>query len=415
MPLVKPFCALKPAKHLQASVVTRPLENYSTGEIKQIAAENPNSFLHLINPELDNPYLRGTKQELIYKKISENLESFIEHGVIVKQEEPAMYVYRVIHDGLIQTGIWTLTHIEDYLNGGIKKHESTVAQRERSLAEYLQQTGIDANPVLITYHWNAVIEKLISKYLELSPELDFVLADESRHQIWAITNEKDLASMIAAFAAIPYVYIADGHHRIASMAKMGQHKQALNADKHTGREAYNYFTTVYMNTEEVKVLEFNRLVRDLGGLTANEFIKQLHKSFTMEKSLTGAIKPLELHTIGMYLDREWYRLVPKKGIYDEHDPVAVLDVSILQHFILDPVLKIQDPRADVRIAFEGGRTSIADLQDKVDSGRYALAFTLFPVSVDQVIAVADAKGVMPPKSTWVEPKFLTGLLTSYFN
>ncbi|TCD01427.1 DUF1015 domain-containing protein [Pedobacter psychroterrae] len=415
MPLVKPFCALKPAKHLQASVVTRPLENYSAKEIKQIAAENPDSFLHLINPELDNPYLRGTKQELIYKKISENLESFIEHSILVKQDEPAIYVYRVIHDGLTQTGIWTLTHIADYLNGGIKKHESTVAQREKSLAEYLQQTGIDANPVLITYHSDAVIEALVNKYVGLGPELNFVLSDESRHQVWAITDEGDLTAVISAFATMPYVYIADGHHRIASMAKMGQHKQALNADKHTGREAYNYFTTVYMNTAEVKVLEFNRLVRDLGGLTVNEFVTLLDESFIVEKSLTDAITPLELHTIGMYLDRQWYRLIPKKGIYDEHDPVAVLDVSILQNFILDPLLKIQDPRANVRITFEGGRTSIADLQDKVDSGMYAVAFTLFPVSVDQVIAVADAKGVMPPKSTWVEPKFLTGLLTNYFN
>lgn len=414
MPLVKPFCALKPAKHLQARVVTRPLENYSTGEIKQIAAENPDSFLHLINPELDNPYLRGTKQELIYKKISENLESFIEHSILVKQDEPAIYVYRVIHDGLTQTGIWTLTHIEDYLNGGIKKHESTVAQRERSLAEYLQQTGIDANPVLITYHADAVIEALINKYVGLSPELDFVLSDESRHQVWAITDKSDLTTVISAFAALPYVYIADGHHRIASMAKMGQHKQALNADKHTGREAYNYFTTVYMNTAEVKVLEFNRLVRDLGDLTANEFVALLDKSFIVEKS-SAVVKPDELHTIGMYLDRQWYRLIARNGIYDEGNPVAVLDVSLLQNFILDPLLKIQDPRADVRITFEGGRTSIADLQEKVDSGRYALAFTLFPVSVDQVIAVADAKGVMPPKSTWVEPKFLTGLLTNYFN
>ncbi|RZK78368.1 MAG: DUF1015 domain-containing protein [Pedobacter sp.] len=414
MPLVKPFCALKPAKHLQASVVTRPLENYSAGDIKRIAAENLESFLHLINPELDNPYLRGTKQELIYKKISDNLDSFIEHSILVKQDKPAVYVYRVIHDGLTQTGIWTLTHIEDYLNGGIKKHESTVAKREQSLAEYLQQTGIDANPVLITYHREEKIEKLISKYLTFTPELDFVLVDESRHQVWAITDEKDLASMISAFAEVQFVYIADGHHRIASMAKMGQHKQVLNADKHTGTEAYNYFTSVYMNTTEVKVLEFNRLVRDLGNLTANEFVGLVEKSFLVEKS-SVVVKPGELHTFGMYLDGQWYRLIARRGTYDEGNPVAVLDVSILQNFILDPVLKIHDPRADIRITFEGGRTSIGDLQCKVDSGIYAVAFTLFPVSVEQVIAVADAKGVMPPKSTWVEPKFLTGLLTSYFN
>ena len=229
-----------------------------------------------------------------------------------------------------------------------------------------------------------------------------------------IDEEQDIDAMVDAFGSIPYVYIADGHHRIASMAKMGIHKQLLNAHKHTGTESYNYFTTVYMNTEQVKVLEFNRLVRDLGDLSAVEFMSLLKASFIVEKS-QHAVKPAELHSIGMYFDKSWFRLTPRKETYDEQDPVALLDVSILQNLILGPILNIQDPRADARITFEGGRVPIAALQDKVDNGLYAIAFTLFPVSIDQVIAVADVKGVMPPKSTWVEPKFLTGLLTHYFN
>lgn len=414
MPLIKPFCALKPAQHLQASVVTRPLENYSVAELKSISAQNSNSFLHLINPELENPYLRGTRQELIYKQISENLESFLEHSVLVKQNVPAIYVYRVTHDDLVQTGIWTLTHIDDYLQGRIKKHESTVARREILLADYLQQTGLDANPVLVTYQPNEVVEQLTDKYVNIVPELDFVLPDRSRHQVWVIDDETDLAAMVNAFRSIPHVYIADGHHRIASMAKMGIHKKVLNAQKHTGTEAYNYFTTVYMNTEQVKVLEFNRLIKDLGDLSADEFMALLSVSFIVEKTST-VVKPTQLHSIGMYFDHSWYQLTPRRETFDERDPVAVMDVSILQDLILNPILKIHDPRADTRISFEGGRIPIAELQNKVDSGQYSIAFTLFPVSVDQVIAVADVEGVMPPKSTWVEPKFLTGLLTHYFN
>lgn len=414
MPTIKPFCALKPAVNLQGQVVTRPLENYSTGEARLIASENEHSFLHLIDPELDNPYLRGTRQELIFKKISENLEGFMEQKFLVKQDCPAIYIYRAQHDGLVQTGIWTLTHISDYLEGRIKKHESTVERREKLLADYLQQTGLDANPVLITYHPDAVVDELIQHYVNLRPELDFTFADGTSHQVWAITGAGDLKRLVQAFESMPCVYIADGHHRAASMAKMGLQKAGLNGSKHQGTETYNYFSTVYMNTHEVKVLEFNRLVRDLGGLDADEFIKAVEVSFQLSIS-AAMVKPLALHEIGMYFNGQWYRLVPKPALFNAKDPVDVLDVSILQNLILGPVLGIHDPRTDARLSFEGGRTPVADLQAKVDNGLFAIAFVLHPTSVAQVIAVADAGGVMPPKSTWVEPKFLVGLLTSYFN
>ena len=403
-----------PAVSLLSTVVTRPLEHYSTGEARLIASENACSFLHLIDPELDNQYLRGTRQELVFKKISENLEGFIEQKYLVQQAVPAIYVYQVRHDNLVQTGIWTLTHINDYLEGKIKKHESTVERREKLLADYLQQTGLDANPVLITYNPDDVVERITNKYLKLVPNLDFTFADGTEHKVWAIADTKDLAEVVDAFAKMPAVYIADGHHRAASMAKMGLQKKMLNAAKHNGTEGYNYFSTVYMNTREVKVLEFNRLVRDLGDLSPQAFMLALASSFSIEKSAVQ-VKPDALHKIGMYFDHQWYVLSPKPGIYNENDPVDVLDVSILQNFILGPLLKIKDPRTDARITFEGGRTPISELQTKVDNGLFAVAFVLYPTSVSQVIAVADAGGVMPPKSTWVEPKFLVGLLTSYFN
>lgn len=403
-----------PAVSLQSLVVTRPLENYSTGEARLIASEIECNFLHLIDPELDNPYLRGTRQELVFKKISENFEGFVEHNYLVKYPDPSIYIYQVEHDDVLQTGIWTLTHINDYLQGNIKKHESTVERREKLLADYLQQTGLDANPVLITYHPDEVVDRLTKKYLQTEPVLDFTFIDGTAHKVWAIDEEADLDLIVAAFAAMPAVYIADGHHRAASMAKMGLQKRKLDADKHNVKSLYNYFSTVYMNTREVKVLEFNRLVRDLGGLSPEAYMTALERSFNIDKSATP-VKPKAFHQIGMYFNGQWYTLVPKPGLYDENDPVDVLDVSILQNFILEPVLKIKDPRTDARITFEGGRVPITDLQRKVDNGLFAVAFVLYPTAISQVIAVADAGGVMPPKSTWVEPKFLVGLLTSYFN
>lgn len=399
MPNIKPFNALIPASHLQAQVVTRPLENYSTGEAKLIASEHDCSFLHLINPELDNPYLRGTRQELIFKKIGENLDTFLDQQILIKQEPPAIFIYRVRDQGLIQTGIWTLTSIQDYLDGQIKKHEHTVERRERLLAEYLLQTRLDANPVLITYPPDPTIDALIEKYEETTTALiDFTFVDGSRHELWAITAKNDLKILISAFASMPCVYIADGHHRIASMAKLG-----LN----------NFFTSVYMNTKEVKVLAFNRLVRDLGAICPEQLLEKISGFFEMEK-VHVAVEPQQLHEIGMYIKGQWYRLKPKEEIYKEMDPVECLDVSILQDFILGPLLAIQDPRTDARITFSGGRIPVDHLQRQVDNELFALAFTLFPVSMAQIMKVADVNGVMPPKSTWVEPKFLVGLITNHF-
>jgi len=389
-----------PADHLRTKVVTQSIENYGPDEAKAIADENDCSFLHLINPEPDHQFLRGSRQELIFKKIAENIEGFIEEGILVKEALPSIYIYKVTHDGLMQTGIWTLTQISDYLEGRIKRHESTVEKREILLRDYLQQTGLDANPVLITYPPNETIDKIIEKYTNLDPRLDLKFTDGGKHQIWAISNEQDLNIIMAEFTNMSAVYIADGHHRAASMARM--HPQV------------QHFTTVYMNTREIKILEFNRLVKDLDGLDAMTFIFALSNSFLMEKSAVP-VKPTKLHQIGMYFNGQWYLLCPKKEMYNEQDPVSVLDVSILQNFILSPILKIRDPRTDPRISFEGGRTPIASLQNKVDNGAFAIAFTLFPPSATQIIAVADANGIMPPKSTWVEPKFLVGLLTNYFN
>lgn len=394
MPLVKPFSALIPAAHLQSSVVTRPLEYYSTGEAKLIASENNYSFLHLISPALDHAYLRDMNQELIFRKIAENFDSFLSGNVLVPVNRPCYYIYQVTCNGFTQKGLWTLSDVQSYLDGSIKKHELTVERREKQLADYLHHTGLDANPVLITYHPVKAIDEVIAKYMQELPVIDFTFTDLTGHKVWLIDDEDAIDLITSEIAKIATVYIADGHHRAAAMSKM------------------DYFSTVFMNTDEIKVLQFNRLVRDLNGLTATDFLSRLGDAFTVEKS-QEPVDPDQLHTIGMYLDKQWYFLSPKPNAYDANDPVELLDVSILQNQLLGPILGIDDPRTNARVTFEGGITPLAALQQMVDNGLYAVVFTLFAVSVEQIINVADANKTMPPKSTWIEPKFLVGMLTNY--
>lgn len=395
---------------LQNRVVTRPLESYSLGQARLIVSENPHNFLHLISPDLDHPYLRGSRQELIYKKIEENLANFIDNEVLVKEQLPTIYIYQVQQDGMLQTGIWALTHIDDYLKGKIKKHELTVERREKLLAEYLQQTELDANPVLITYHPIAKVDEIIDAYTSQKPIMDFDFEDGTHHKVWTINNQEDLGVIIDEFNSLPAVYIADGHHRIASMAKMAiQQRKISGKDEHAN---FNYFSSAYFNTKQVQVLAFNRLVKDLNGFTSEAFIEHVKQNFIVTQ-VDGPFKPTTMHQFGMYLNQQWYQLTAKPVIYDEGNAISVLDVTILQDYILNEILGIKDPRTDARITFEGGKTPLAELQKQVDHQNYAVAFTLFPTLVEQIIAVADVNGVMPPKSTWVEPKFLVGLLTNY--
>ncbi len=394
MPLIKPFSALIPAAHLQSSVVTRPLEYYSTGEAKLIASENNYSFLHLINPALDHASLRDMHQDLIFRKIAENFDTFLAEKVLIPVAQPCYYIYQVTCNGFTQTGLWTLSDVRSYLDGSIKKHELTVERREKQLAEYLQNTGLDANPVLITYHPVEAIEQVTKKYLLKAPVIDFVFTDLTGHKVWAIDDPADINLITNEIAKIESVYIADGHHRAAAMAKM------------------DFFSTVFMNTDEIRVLQFNRLVRDLNGLDNKGFLSALKHAFTIEVA-EHAVDPDRLHQIGMYFDTLWYILTPKAHTYDENDPVDLLDVSILQNLLLGPVLGIDDPRTNARITFEGGITPLSEIQQLVDNGLYAVAFTLYAVSVEQIINVADANKTMPPKSTWIEPKFLVGILTNH--
>lgn len=413
MPKIKPFRGIRPSAAYAGQVVL-DIENLSIDEAKIIRQENPYSYVNMLVPKLDNFFLMGSKNELVYKKINENFEEFIDKGVLITDPEPSLYIYQTTRGKLVQTGIWTVTSIDDYLNNVVKKHELTRADREQSLINYLQQTGIDANPVLITYIAVPEIDEIISKVCRKEPELSFVKQD-AEHRLWKIDTEADVSNLVNAFAKLPVSYIADGHHRAAAASLLGIERRKLNL-KHRGDEEYNFFTSVYMSADQLKIYEFNRLLKDLNGLSASQFIDALSQHFTIEKSREGeAVNPRELHHFGMYLDGSWYRLVARRETLKNQHPVAQLDVSILQDFVLSPILNISDPRTDPRLCVVGGLQPVKELVKQVDKGDFALAFTLFPTSIDQLISVADAGEVMPPKSTLFEPKFQVGLVIHKIN
>lgn len=411
MPRIKPFKGIRPSSEFVNRVVLE-VENLNLETAKAIREENPYSYVNMLVPKVDNKYLRGSKKELAFKKINENFEDFLEKGILVRDPEPCHYIYQVSHRGIVQTGIWTSTSIDDYLNNTVKKHELTRADRENALIDYLQQTGVDANPVLITYPKDELINSLIGSEITRRPDLEFKTPD-AQHRLWKIDQPNKVEKLTRAFATLPVTYIADGHHRAAAASLLGIKRRKLDL-KHTGNEEYNFFTSVYMAADQLKIYEFHRLVKDTGSFEKEEFLQQLSENFEVTASDT-AVKPGRLHEFGMYLKDSWYRLKALPHTYLQESPVADLDVSILQDYLLNPVLKIADPRTDPGITCLGGITPVEEIIKCVNSGEYVVAFTLFPTSIDQLIRVADAGEVMPPKSTWFEPKFQAGLVIHQIN
>lgn len=413
MPQIKPFRGIRPTSAYAGEVVLE-IENLSIEDAKIIRQTNPYSYVNMLVPKLDNFFLMGSKNELVYKKINENFEDFLEKGILIKDPAPAVYIYQTARENLVQTGIWTATSIDDYLNNVVRKHELTRADREKSLIDYLQQTGIDANPVLITYISVPDIEEIIIRVCKPEPEICF-FKNDSWHKLWKVDSEPDVNALVTAFAKLPVSYIADGHHRAAAASLLGIERRKLNL-KHRGDEEYNFFTSVYMSSDQLKIYEFNRLIKDLNDLSEDKFLHNLSAHFIIEKSADlNPRSPQEPHHFGMYLNGAWYVLRAKPETWKSENPVDELDVSILQTYILSPLLNISDPRTDPRISVVGGLAPVEGLMQKVDSGDYALAFTLYPTSIDQLICVADAGEVMPPKSTLFEPKFPVGLLTHKIN
>ena len=351
--------------------------------------------------------MMGSKTELAYKKINENFEDFLERGILIRDAKPSLYIYQVAHRGIVQTGIWAITSIDDYLNNTIKKHELTRADREKALIDYLQQTGCDANPVLITYHPDKKVDQIIKYTIKNKPNLSFT-QEKANHKLWKIDDEAPLNGLVESFSQLKVSYIADGHHRAAAASLLGIERRKMNL-KHMGTEEYNFFTSVYMATDQLRIYPFHRLLKDTGDFTADEFLKQLNKNFEVNP-VKQAVEPSVVHEFGMYLSGNWFKLIAKPQTYHQNNPVAELDVSILQDLVLSPLIGINDPRTDSRISFVGGVIPVEDLVKSVDEGNFAVAFTLYPTSIEQLIRVADAGEVMPPKSTWFEPKFQAGLV-----
>lgn len=408
MPKIKAFKGIHPAQQFVEEVVLQ-VENMDLDTARKIRNQSPNSYVNMLVPKLENRFLMGSKTELAFKKINENFDEFLEKGILIRSEKPAIYIYRVNHLGLSQTGIWTVTAIDDYLNNTIKKHELTRADREKGLIDYLQQTGIDANPVLITYPPDETLQNIIESIVAQTPFLTFAKAGAT-HQLWRVDEENQIASIIQAFGALKTTYIADGHHRAAAASTYGIERRKLNL-KHNGNEEYNYFSSVYMATNQLHIFEFHRLVKDLGKLSAVEFLKKLEIDFEVyELVKKGPFKPEKPHQFGLYLAGKWHVLSCNQPNINTANPVTSLDVSILQEQILTKILQIKDPRTDARLSFAGGLTPMVELIKKVDDGEFDALFTLFPTSIEELIQVADAGEVMPPKSTWFEPKFPAGLV-----
>lgn len=411
MPKIKPFKGIHPSQSSVEKVVVN-LENLSISEAKIIRQENPYSYVNMLVPKLDNIFLMGSKNELAFKKINENFEDFLDKGIFIQDEKASIYIYQVSREGIIQTGIWTVTSIDDYLNNVVKKHELTNAAREQSLIDYIQQTGIDANPVLITYKPASSIDNIICNVTESQADISFS-KDGTEHRLWKIDDEKTLFILVDEFSKLSSTYIADGHHRAAATSLLGIQRRKLNL-KHKGDEEYNFFTSIYMSTDQLKVYGFNRLLKDLNELSEDEIISLISQHFDISQSL-NVIQPTNNHVFGMYLAGNWYQLSAKHEITNSSNPLSKLDVSILQDYILSPIFQVKNPRTDPRINYKGGLLPIIDLITLVDSGEYAIAFTLYPTGIEQLMEVADAGEVMPPKSTWFEPKFDVGLLIHQIN
>lgn len=405
MATIIPFRALRPTPQLASRVASRPYDVLNSHEAREEAADNPDSFLHITKSEIDLPLNVDTHSQEVYDKAKENLQSFIERGVLIQDDKAAYYIYQLVMNGRSQTGLVCGSSIDDYDKDIIKKHEFTRPEKEADRINHMTTIRAQTGNVFLAYRNVAEIDALIDKWKNTHDPLYYFVADDGiHHTIWAVDNDEAIHTITQLFASrVPFTYIADGHHRAASAAKV---RKSLGE---RASEESNYFLTTLFPSAELSILDYNRLVHDLNGASVEELLDKLQKDFFVGK-VDKAFAPGQLHEFGMYLDGNWYQLVAKEGTYTT-DPIGVLDVTILQKNVLDKLLAIKDPRTDKRIDFVGGIRGLAELEKRVNSGEMKVAFSLYPVSIQQLFDIADSGNVMPPKSTWFEPKLRDGLLT----
>lgn len=406
MAVVRAFRAVRPEKEYASRVAALPYDVMNSDEARQKVKGNKYSFLHVDKAEIDLPENIDLYDEKVYLKAGENLKKLVDDGICRQEDKPAFYIYRQIMNGRSQTGLVCCASIDDYLNNVIKKHENTVAAKEADRINHVDYCDANTGPIFLTYRNNAKISEIIEKYtIENESEYDFV-SENVRNTVWVIDDEKIISELSSLFAEIPSLYIADGHHRSASAVKVGLKRREQNPD-YTGDEEFNFFLAVLFPDTELAVMDYNRTVKDLNGMNEAEFLQKLSEKFDLEEK-NEAYRPEKRHTFGLYLGSKWYKMSLKEGLADESDPLARLDVSVLQNEVLSPLLNILNPRADKRIDFIGGIRGLEELEKRCSEDMCA-AFSMYPTSIDDLMAIADSGNVMPPKSTWFEPKLLSGL------
>ncbi|MBU3809388.1 MAG: DUF1015 domain-containing protein [Candidatus Phocaeicola faecipullorum] len=410
MAVIKPFKGVRPPKSMVEEVASRPYDVLNSEEAREEAKGNEKSLYHIIKPEIDFPVGTDEHDSAVYEKAVENFKMFQEKGWLVQDDKENYYVYAQTMNGKTQYGLVVGAYVPDYMNGVIKKHELTRRDKEEDRMKHVRVNNANIEPVFFAYPDNAELDAIVAKYTSRKPEYDFIApGDGFGHTLWIIDEKDDIDRITALFADMPALYIADGHHRSAAAALVGAEKAAQNPN-HKGDEEYNYFMAVCFPASQLTIIDYNRVVKDLNGLTPEQFLKALEKNFIVEEKGENVYKPSSLHNFSLYLAGKWYSLTAKPGTYDDNDPIGVLDVTISSNLILDEILGIKDLRSDKRIDFVGGIRGLEELKRRVDSGEMAMALALYPVSMKQLMDIADTGNIMPPKTTWFEPKLRSGLI-----
>ena len=410
MSVVRAFKAVRPAPELAEKVAALPYDVMNSQEAREMVAGNPHSFLHVDKAEIDLDPAMDLYDTRVYEKARDNLNKMIADGVFIQDDKPCLYIYKQVMNGRAQIGIVGCTAVDDYLNNVIRKHELTRADKEQDRINHVDYCDANTGPIFLTYRAEAAIDGLVAQVMDSkSPVYDFVSEDGIGHTVWVIDEDAAIAAICREFAQVQTLYIADGHHRSASAVRVGQMRRA-GKPQYDGSEEFNYFLSVIFPDNHLYVMDYNRVVKDLNDNSKEQFLEKISEKFALS-AYTGAgeLKPEKKHTYGMYLAGKWYLLEAKAGTFDAADPVAQLDVSILQENLLTPVLGIGDPRTDKRIDFIGGIRGLKALTDRVDSGEMAVAFSMYPTTMEDLMDIADAGAIMPPKSTWFEPKLRSGL------
>ena len=414
MAKVKPFKGVRPPRQYVDKVASRPYDVLNSEEARTEAAGNPQSLYHIIKPEIDFEAGMDEHDPKVYDKAVENFNAFQTAGWLVQDEKEHYYIYAQTMDGRTQYGIVLAANVDDYMSGAIKKHELTRRDKEEDRMKHVRVQNANIEPVFFAFPDNRELDRIIRKVTADTPEYDFIAPDGIGHTFWVVNDDQLIADITAAFAKIPALYIADGHHRTAAAALVGNEKARLNPE-HRGDEEYNFFLAVAFPASHLKIFDYNRVVRDLNGLSPAEFLEKLEYKFIVKDMGTLPYRPEKLHDFSLYLEGRWYSLTAREGTFDPEDPIGVLDVSISSKYILDDILGITDLRSDKRIDFVGGIRGLEELKRRVDSGEMAMALALFPVSMDQLIRIADTGNIMPPKTTWFEPKLRSGLIIHKLN